>query len=153
MEENNQLKESTCGCLNFTAYTSVFDISHTENAIVITVPFKKVIIPFSEIDKISFKKRIGINWFFGGCWQIEHHCQNAPKNIGFIPYNQEAWLSIFEQKGINIEDRWNLKKVDSKKWEKANRGNKIIGVVGLIAAIGAVVAILLHFIMAFLKIR
>jgi hypothetical protein len=144
MEQNKQLKEKTIGCLNLTSYVSTFNISHSENDIIIEVPFKRVVIPFSEIDKITFKKRVGMHWYIGGCWQIEHHCKNAPKNIGFIPFNQEAWLSIFEQKGVNIDDRENLKKVNSAKWEKANRINRIIGAIGIImVGIGAVVAVII----------
>ncbi len=144
-EQNNQIKENTTGCLNFASYISLFNISHSENEIIIEVPFRKVIIPFSEIDKITFKKRVGVHWYIGGCWQIEHHCKNAPKNIGFIPYNQEAWLSIFEHKGIDLKDRDNLTKVNSKRWQKANKINKFIGAVCITVALGALIVAIIGF--------
>jgi hypothetical protein len=142
--EHKELTSGTIGGLN--SYISTFNISCSDKELIIKTPFKEVIIPFEYIDKITLKTRVGMQWFVGGCWSIEHHYPKAPKNIGFIPLNKETWLSIFDNKKIQVEDA--AKNIDSTKWKKAHRTNLFIGIlcalIGLIALVSVVINVIIR---------
>jgi len=143
--KNKAINELTTGSIGPILYRFSFRIVYTEGEIRIKMPFKKIKIPISAIDRVIIRKRAGIHHYTSGCLNIEHHNPNAPANIAFVPRNPATWLALFKEKNIPVENNDNIDLVEISKLT-----SKINWAVAIIAVLFAFMAIIFA-IIAFLK--
>ncbi|MCG3205194.1 MAG: hypothetical protein KCHDKBKB_01913 [Elusimicrobia bacterium] len=133
--ENIILKELTTGSCGFVCLKYCFYISALNEGIKIKgVGF----LPFSSIEKVTSEQSWGLKWI-----RILHNDSKMYEKVRFISTNPNAWLEMFQNKGIPIDDQVNIRNSDTKWLRIWKIVNLAAGVLGALAAIVAIVACIL----------
>jgi hypothetical protein len=133
--ENVILKELTTGRCGLVSLGYFFYLTATDEGLNIKwVGF----IPFSSIEKITSEKSWGFKWI-----RIIHNSPKMYRDVKFVSVMPNAWLELFEKKGVLIDDTVNVRNCDTTRLKFWKCINLTAGFLGIIAAVTAIVVMIL----------
>jgi tetratricopeptide (TPR) repeat protein len=137
----NKLKELTNGTFGVVLWKNCFSVKLDGDNLIMSIPFKKVILPLSYIDKVTSEKTLkttgAISYAMGGIYlKIDHHYARAPKIIHFFTEQSELWFETFKSRNIQIDT------TQSANSESQGKEKIIASITGILAGIVALTALI-----------